>query len=157
MRRVRSCMHLHTNPIPTSLRIETLGRHSRSSLAINCSPVSSSLRRSRPPYIAAVLSSHRSFRFEHLKFAYPCGAGLSGGAGRKLTALWHVKNLVGVNVLHFEILGGLSMKWSLGKYSKGKAVSIPNFANVVCGAPRGLSESGQVRLHFACGSCVCGL
>ena len=29
------------------------------------------------------------------------------GAGRKLTALWHVKNLVGVNVLHFEILGGI--------------------------------------------------
>lgn len=77
----------------------------------------------------------------------PCGEEASG-AGRKLTALWHVKNLVGVNVLHFEILGGLSMKWSLGKYSEEGCQRPRNFANVVCGAPRGLSESGHVRTDF---------
>lgn len=41
------------------------------------------------------------------------------------------------------------MKWSLGKYSKEGCQRPRNFANVVCGAPRGLSESGQVRMDFA--------
>lgn len=68
----------------------------------------------------------------------------ASGVGRKLTALWHVKNLVGVNVLHFEILGGIVDEMVAGQVKfQREAFLAVKFANVVCGAPRGLSESGQ--------------
>ena len=35
------------------------------------------------------------------------------------------------------------MKWSLGKWSSKEILTTTKFANVVCGAPRELSESGQ--------------